>query len=294
MSDKQGVEPIYEEPISTDPVESSEVESTTTESSEVESTASAETASPSSPEVESPSIESPVRTDEEVAQAREKLLQYLRDGGSNKSEIQPGVESKQLDDLGPNPAEDFAGWVKSVEQERRKQREEQLRLSQLHEVEKQLTEFYNWSVDNVRSKYSDINEAQSYMFEQRANELKKLSHIFPQLSTQEGLAQAIGQEVRSIIAMCAERKLNPAEELYKLSCGMGYKPLNNRNNPTKENLGSFEEKKNGSRSLTKSGGARNGGIGSLEDLSKLSEEEFYAVYSDQETANKIDEILRNV
>lgn len=219
---------------------------------------------------------------------------YERYQGENK--LQDGVGNQFDNSVPPKITEDFMGYMKWIETQVKKANEfyEQHAKAQQQAIEAQaynhsLDQYFHNSLQVAKSKYSDLDDAIGYVYNSRVQQLKGLSHIYPEYSDFNAIDAALRNELRHMVASCAKNGINPAEALYNMAGQYGYKKTNANVNSAVDNTknyGNIRNAVNASRSLTSSGGGASSPDVTMESLANMSSYEFDKWYSNKDNKQK--------
>ncbi|WP_375702386.1 hypothetical protein [Bartonella sp. AA89HNZF] len=167
-----------------------------------------------------PSIEQQ-RMEQQAKQAREALVKLYEPQSQT-----PMVEGENAP---PDPTQDIIGYMSWMGKKIREQdayiREQKEALRQAEEQQQhdiRLGEFFNNSVKSFQNKSSDFGDAANFLYEKRAKELSSWSSLYPEYADPNTISEIIRNELRTIVATCAQRDLNPAEEIYRIAQNLGY------------------------------------------------------------------------
>ncbi|WP_375671462.1 hypothetical protein [Bartonella sp. SD1336NMGDW] len=218
-----------------------------------------------------PSIEQQ-RMEQQAKQAREALVK-LYDPQSQT----PMVEGENAP---PDPTQDIIGYMSWMGKKIREQdayiREQKEALRQAEEQQQhdiRLGQFFNNSVKSFQNKSSDFGDAANFLYEKRAKELSSWSSLYPEYADPNTISEIIRNELRTIVATCAQRDLNPAEEIYRIAQNLGYQ---NQAVQANNQVAELQSRQNSARTLTASGGGGSVGPITLASIDRMSEEEFDA------------------
>ena len=178
-------------------------------------------------------------------------------------------------------------------------------------MENAIADFYNYSAQVAQKKYNDYDKAEQYYYNTRSNQLKSLSAVYEEFSNDAAISNSIRGELQNIVTKCAQRGLDPAEQIYALSKNLGYvseasdnAPKNNvdssntaminseqtqANIPTKpSNVMDFNKKAALHRSskTIANGGGEYLDVSSLEDLDDMSPEDLERWFSNSKNLEK--------
>ncbi|WP_273760731.1 hypothetical protein [Bartonella sp. ML70XJBT.G] len=224
-------------------------------------------------EITVPSVEQQ-RVEEEFKQAREALVKFY----------EPQSQTPMVEDEGspPDPREDiigYIGWMGKKLQEQgayiRGQKEALRQAEEQQQHDMRLNQFFHNSVETVKKKYGDFDGAVNFLYQTREQELNSWSGIYPDYANKSTRDAIIGDELRTIVATCAQRNLNPAEELYKIAQNRGYQ---NQALQANHQVAALQSRQNSARTLTASGGGGNVGPMTMEALENMSDKEFAEWY----------------
>ncbi|WP_406604306.1 hypothetical protein [Bartonella gliris] len=245
----------------------------TVESNDVTST------EPVAQSVEKPSEIVPIieqqRAETQANKAREELVKFY--------DAQSQILSFESDDTPPDLEQDPVGhirWMGKKLQEQyayiKEQQEAQKQAFEQQQYNTHLNQFLENSVTAVKSKYSDFDAAADFLYDARAKQLGALSSICPDYANKSTIDSIIGQELRTIVATCAQRGVNPAEELYAIAKNLGYQSQASKTLPSNDQIAELQSRQNSARTLTASGGGGSVGPTTLASIDRMSEEEFDA------------------
>ncbi len=170
----------------------------------------------------------------------------------------------------------------------RAQQDVQRQAIEYQEFNGHLNQFLENSVASVKDKYSDFDAAANFLYETRAKQLNAWSSVYPDYANKSTIDAIIGDELRTIVATCAQRNLNPAEELYKIAQNCGYQ---NQVVQAHHQVAALESRQNSARTLTASGGGGNVGPMTKEALANMSEKEFDVWISNPKNEARFYEIM---
>ncbi|WP_156851542.1 hypothetical protein [Bartonella refiksaydamii] len=227
------------------------------------------------------------RSIEQAKQAREALIKFYEPQSQT-----PMVEGENSP---PDPREDpvrLVAWMldKIREQDAyiREQKEalRQAEEQQQHDI--RLGQFFNNSVKSFQNKSSDFGDAANFLYEKRAKELSSWSSLYPEYADPNTISEIIRNELRTIVATCAQRDLNPAEEIYRIAQNLGYQ---NQALQANNQVAELQSRQNSARTLTASGGGGVTGPMTKETLANMSEKEFNAWISNPKNEARFYEIM---
>uniref|UniRef100_UPI0035CEF666 hypothetical protein n=1 Tax=unclassified Bartonella TaxID=2645622 RepID=UPI0035CEF666 len=211
------------------------------------------------------------RAEQQANQAREALVKFY-----NEPQAQtPMVEGESAP---PDPTQDiigYMGWMGKKLQEQdayiRAQQDVQRQAIESHEFNGHLNQFLESSVTSIKDKYSDFDAAADFLYETRAKQLNAWSSVYPNYAQKSTIDAIIGDELRTIVATCAQKGGNPAEELYRIAQNLGYQ---NQAVQVNNQVAELQSRQNSARTLTASGGGGSTGPMTLASIDRMSEEEF--------------------
>ncbi|WP_375666671.1 hypothetical protein [Bartonella sp. TT121SHDZB] len=228
--------------------------------------------------VEKPSEIVPIdrqRAEQQANQAREALVKYYEPQSQT-----PMVEGENAP---PDPAQDIIGymsWMGKKLQEQdayiRAQQDVQRQVIESHEFNGHLNQFLESSVTSIKDKYSDFDAAADFLYETRAKQLSAWSSVYPDYAQRSTIDAIIGDELRTIVSTCAQKGVNPAEELYRIAQNLGYQ---NQGVQGSNQVAALQSRQNSARTLTASGGGGSTGPITLKTISDMSDKEFQVWYS---------------
>ncbi|WP_375663777.1 hypothetical protein [Bartonella sp. CL63NXGY] len=249
-----------------------------------------------SPEPVAPPVEKPSeivpnleqqRAVEQANQAREALAKFYEPQSQT-----PIVEGENAP---PDPTQDiigYMGWMGKKLQEQdayiRAQQDVQRQAIESHEFNGHLNQFLESSVTSIKDKYSDFDAAADFLYETRAKQLSAWSSVYPTYAQRSTIDAIIGDELRTIVATCAQKGVNPAEELYRIAQNLGYQ---NQGVQANNQVAELQSRQNSARTLTASGGGSMTGPMTKETLANMSEKEFNAWISNPKNEARFYEIM---
>lgn len=218
-----------------------------------------------------PSIEQQ-RVEQQAKQAREALVKLYEPQSQT-----PMVEGENAP---PDPTQDIIGYMSWMGKKIREQdayiREQKEALRQAEEQQQhdmRLGEFFNNSVKSFQNKSSDFDAAANFLYEARTKELSSWSSLYPEYGQQNTIDAIIRDQLHALVATCAQRDLNPAEEIYRIAQNLGYQ---NQALQANNQVAELQSRQNSARTLTASGGGGSVGPITLASIDRMSEEEFDA------------------
>ncbi|WP_375624286.1 hypothetical protein [Bartonella sp. TT119HLJHH] len=225
--------------------------------------------------VEKPSEIVPIdrqRAEQQAQQAREALVKFY------ESQAQPPmVEGEGAPpDLREDPISVLTWMLDKIQKQDayiRAQQDVQRQAIESHEFNDHLNQFLESSVTSIKDKYSDFDAAADYLYETRAKQLSAWSSVYPTYAQRSTIDAIIGDELRTIVATCAQKGGNPAEELYRIAQNLGYQ---NQGVQANNQVAELQSRQNSARTLTASGGGGSVGPITLASIDGMSEEEFDA------------------
>ncbi|WP_375633745.1 MULTISPECIES: hypothetical protein [unclassified Bartonella] len=233
-----------------------------------------------------PSIEQQ-RMEQQAKQAREALVKLYEPQSQT-----PMVEGENAP---PDPTQDIIGYMSWMGKKIREQdayiREQKEALRQAEEQQQhdiRLGQFFNNSVKSFQNKSSDFGDAANFLYEKRAKELSSWSSLYPEYADPNTISEIIRNELRTIVATCAQRDLNPAEEIYRIAQNLGYQ---NQGVQANNQVAELQSRQNSARTLTASGGGGVTGPMTKETLANMSEKEFNAWISNPKNEARFYEIM---
>ncbi|PIT67853.1 hypothetical protein CER18_09400 [Bartonella tribocorum] len=233
-----------------------------------------------------PSIEQQ-RAIEQAKQAREALVKFYEPQAQT-----PMVEGESGP---PDPTQDiigYMGWMGKKLQEQgayiREQKEALRKAEEQQQHDMRLGQFFNNSVESFKNKSSDFDAAANFLYETRAKELRSWSSLYPECADQNTIDAIIKDQLHALVATCAQRDLNPAEELYRIAQNLGYQ---NQAIQANNQVAALQSRQNSARTLTASGGGGVTGPMTKETLANMSEKEFNAWISNPKNEARFYEIM---
>jgi hypothetical protein len=214
----------------------------------------------------------------------EKQLAILNDRWNTILALQEQQKPEQVDeDPEPDPNKDiFAhnAWLKREVQRikdataQREQTEQQSK--EAAENESKVWGFWRQSAAAEKGKNPEFDDAVKWMSEARTKQLKALSHVHPQLKTEQGVTEQINRELFDITVRAAQQGVNPAEIVFQMAKDWGYQGKTPAPDVTVEKLAKDIEAET---SLSSVGGSRpNTGL-TPKDIADMSPEQFEAWYA---------------
>ncbi|MBB5074417.1 hypothetical protein HNQ69_001559 [Bartonella callosciuri] len=233
-----------------------------------------------------PSIEQQ-RVVEQAKQAREALVKFYEP--KSQTAMAEGESSP------PDPTQDIIGYMswmgKKLQEQDAYIREQKEALRQAEEQQKydvHLSQFLENSVTSVKDKYSDFGDAVNFLYETRAKQLSAWSTLYPEYAEPNTISEIIGNELRTIVATCAQKDLNPAEALYKVAQDFGYQ---NQGVQANHQVAALQSRQNSARTLTASGGGGSVGPMTLKAIGNMSDKEFGEWYSNPKNQIIFDQLM---
>ncbi len=184
------------------------------------------------------------------------------------------------------------GWIGKKLQEQdayiRAQQDVQRQAIEYQEFNGHLNQFLESSVTSIKEKYRDFDAAADFLYETRAKQLNAWSSVYPTYAQRSTIDAIIGDELRTIVATCAQKGVNPAEELYRIAQNLGYQTKAIQAN---DQVVALQNRQNSARTLTASGGGGVTGPMTKETLANMSEKEFNAWISNPKNEARFYEIM---
>ncbi|WP_375696622.1 hypothetical protein [Bartonella sp. AP331QHHD] len=240
--------------------------------------------------VEKPSEIVPIdrqHAEQQAKQAREALVKFY------ESQAQPPmVEGEGAPpDLREDPISVLTWMLDKIQKQDayiRAQQDVQRQAIESHEFNDHLNQFLESSVTSIKDKYSDFDAAADYLYETRAKQLSAWSSVYPTYAQRSTIDAIIGDELRTIVATCAQKGGNPAEELYRIAQNLGYQ---NQGMQANNQVAALQSRQNSARTLTASGGGGMTGPMTKDTLANMSEKEFNAWISNPKNEARFYEIM---
>ncbi|EJF96887.1 hypothetical protein MEI_01499 [Bartonella vinsonii subsp. arupensis Pm136co] len=227
------------------------------------------------------------RAEEQVRQAREALMKFY--------DPQSQGSSVDGENTPPDMSQDIVGymaWMGKKLQEQdafiKSQQEVQRQTFEQQQYDAHLNHFLENSVTAVKKKYSDFDAAADYLYETRAKQLAAWSTVYPEYAQKSTIDAIIGNELRTIVATCAQKGVNPADELYGIAKNLGYQ---NKAVQANNKVAALQSRQNSAKTLTASGGGGSVGPMTKQTLSDMSEKEFDAWISNPKNEARFYEIM---
>ncbi|WP_375658329.1 MULTISPECIES: hypothetical protein [unclassified Bartonella] len=212
------------------------------------------------------------RMEQQAKQAREALVKLYEPQSQT-----PMVEGENAPpDLREDPVRLVAWMLDKIQKQDAYIREQKEALRQAEEQQQhdiRLGEFFNNSVKSFQNKSSDFDAAANFLYEARAKELSSWSSLYPEYGQQNTIDAIIRDQLHALVATCAQRDLNPAEEIYRIAQNLGYQ---NQALQANNQVAALQSRQNSARTLTASGGGGSVGPITLASIDRMSEEEFDA------------------
>lgn len=225
--------------------------------------------------------------EQQAKQAREALAKFYEPQAQT-----PMVEGESGP---PDPTQDiigYMGWMGKKLQEQdayiRAQQDVQRQAIESHEFNGHLNQFLESSVTSIKDKYSDFDAAADFLYETRAKQLSAWSSVYPTYAQRSTIDAIIGDELRTLVATCAQKGVNPAEELYRIAQNLGYQ---NQGVQANNQVAALQSRQNSARTLTASGGGGMTGPMTKETLANMSEKEFNTWISNPKNEARFYEIM---
>lgn len=233
-----------------------------------------------------PSIEQQ-RFLEQTKQAREELVKFY--------EAQSQAPMVEEESAPPDPRKDPVSvvmWILDKVQKQgayiREQKEALRQAEERQQHDMRLGQFFNNSVESFKKKSSDFDAAANFLYETRAKELRSWSSLYPECADQNTIDAIIKDQLHALVATCAQRDLNPAEELYRIAQNLGYQ---NQAVQANNQVAALQSRQNSARTLTASGGGGSTGPMTKQTLSDMSEKEFDVWISNPKNEARFYEIM---
>ncbi|WP_375681571.1 hypothetical protein [Bartonella sp. AP60NXGY] len=225
--------------------------------------------------------------EQQAKQAREALVKFY------ESQAQPPmVEGEGAPpDLREDPISVLTWMLDKIQKQDayiRAQQDVQRQAIESHEFNDHLNQFLESSVTSIKDKYSDFDAAADYLYETRAKQLSAWSSVYPTYAQRSTIDAIIGDELRTIVATCAQKGGNPAEELYRIAQNLGYQ---NQAVQVNNQVAELQSRQNSARTLTASGGGGMTGPMTKDILANMSEKEFNAWISNPKNEARFYEIM---
>ncbi|WP_375702378.1 hypothetical protein [Bartonella sp. AA89HNZF] len=225
--------------------------------------------------------------EQQAQQAREALVKFY------ESQAQPPMVEGEGGP--PDPTQDiigYMGWMGKKLQEQdayiRAQKEALRQAEEQQQHDMRLGLFFNNSVKTFQDKSSDFDAAANFLYETRAKELRSWSSLYPECADQNIIDAIIRDQLHALVATCAQRDLNPAEEIYRIAQNLGYQ---NQGMQANNQVAALQSRQNSARTLTASGGGGMTGPMTKDTLANMSEKEFNAWISNPKNEARFYEIM---
>ncbi|WP_375657584.1 MULTISPECIES: hypothetical protein [unclassified Bartonella] len=227
------------------------------------------------------------RMEQQAKQAREALVKLYEPQSQT-----PMVEGENAPpDLREDPVRLVAWMLDKIQKQDAYIREQKEALRQAEEQQQhdiRLGQFFNNSVKSFQNKSSDFGDAANFLYEKRAKELSSWSSLYPEYADPNTISEIIRNELRTIVATCAQRDLNPAEEIYRIAQNLGYQ---NQGVQANNQVAELQSRQNSARTLTASGGGGVTGPMTLESIGNMSDKEFGEWYSNPKNQIIFDKLM---
>lgn len=227
------------------------------------------------------------RSEEQLKQAREALVKFY--------EQQPQAPMVEDEGSPPDPREDpirLVSWmldrIKKQDEYIREQKEAIRQAEEQHQHDMRLGEFFNSSVQSFQDKTRDFDAAANFLYEARAKELSSWSSLYPEYAQKSTIDAIIKDQLHALVATCAQRDLNPAEEIYRIAQNLGYQ---NQAVQANDQIAALQSRQNSARTLTASGGGGSVGPITLKDIGNMSDKEFGEWYSNPKNQIIYDKLM---
>ncbi|WP_375683551.1 hypothetical protein, partial [Bartonella sp. AP281QHHD] len=225
--------------------------------------------------------------EQQAKQAREALVKFYEPQSQT-----PMVEGEGAPpDLREDPISVLTWMLDKIQKQDayiRAQQDVQRQAIESHEFNDHLNQFLESSVTSIKDKYSDFDAAADYLYETRAKQLSAWSSVYPTYAQRSTIDAIIGDELRTIVATCAQKGGNPAEELYRIAQNLGYQ---NQGMQANNQVAALQSRQNSARTLTASGGGGMTGPMTKDTLANMSEKEFNAWISNPKNEARFYEIM---
>ncbi|WP_375638643.1 hypothetical protein [Bartonella sp. AA16NXGY] len=225
--------------------------------------------------------------EQQAQQAREALAKFYEPQAQP-----PMVEGESAPpDLREDPISVLTWMLDKIQKQDayiRAQQDVQRQAIESHEFNGHLNQFLESSVTSIKDKYSDFDAAADFLYETRAKQLNAWSSVYPNYAQKSTIDAIIGDELRTIVATCAQKGVNPAEELYRIAQNLGYQ---NQGMQANNQVAALQSRQNSARTLTASGGGGMTGPMTKDTLANMSEKEFNAWISNPKNEARFYEIM---
>ncbi|WP_019219068.1 hypothetical protein, partial [Bartonella florencae] len=191
-------------------------------------------------------------SEERVKQAREALVKFYETQPQAQTPIVEGESAPP--DLREDPVRLVSWMLDRIQKQDAYIREQKEAIRQAEEQQQhdmRLGQFFNSSVESFQKKTGDFDAAADFLYETRAKQLSAWSSVYPNYAQKSTLDAIIGDELRMIVATCAQKGVNPAEELYRIAQNLGYQ---NQAVQANDQIAALQSRQNSARTLTASGG----------------------------------------
>lgn len=233
-----------------------------------------------------PSIEQQ-RAEQQANQAREALVKFYEPQAQP-----PMVEGESAPpDLRKDPIHALTWMLDKVQEQDayiRAQQDVQRQAIEYQEFNGHLNQFLASSAETAKKKYSDFDAAVNFLYEERAKQLNAWSSVYPDYAQKSTIDAIIGDELRTIVATCAQKGINPAEELYRIAQNLGYQ---NQAVQANDQVAALQSRQNSARTLTASGGGGSVGPMTLDAIGNMSDKEFGEWYSNPKNQIIFDKLM---
>lgn len=224
-----------------------------------------------------------------VSDARNRVKDFESRFGANPESQARGSEVRE--DYGlPKTEQEAAEWMRSVTEFITTQKKQQEQQRVVEEYRKGLKDFLDVSVQSIKKKYPDFEDAANYMYTTRSNQLKVFEDMNPEYATQGGVDKVLTQELEWILTKCVQDGKDPAETIYSFAKKLGYKS----GVKTTKDLHTMKSKQESHKTLSATTGGRAGGMLSLEEINAMDEDEFRAWYSIDANKKRLDKMVETM
>jgi vacuolar-type H+-ATPase subunit I/STV1 len=194
--------------------------------------------------------------------------------------LQANQQPPQQEEKIPDPNEDIFAFSqyqarKLAELDGRIAQEanQQAQAIQHQQQERAVWDYWQADASTYAQQNPDFGNAAQWLSDYRDNQLKALSSVDTRFSAPNARTQQIEAELKQIVIAAAQQGISPAEKIYEIAQGYGYK-----SKPAPEveadKLAKLGKAVDGSVSLSDTGGTRPKGATSAADIANLSPAEF--------------------
>lgn len=190
-------------------------------------------------------------------------------------------QPQRQEETPPDPNEDiFAAFayqnkkLSTLEQQIAERANTEAQQQQAMRQEQAVWDYWNADAAEFSKQQADFGDAAKFLSEFRDSQLKALSRVDQRFASEQGRLAQINEELKAIVAQAAQQGISPAQMVYEIANGYGYKAAS-KAEPS-EKLDKLDRAVNGAVSLSDTGGSRPGSGLDAESVAKMSEDQFAA------------------